>query len=216
MVTTDHISPAGKFDSHSEAGKYLLSQGVEEKDFNSYGSRRGNHEVMQRGTFANVRLQNKMVDTRGGYTRHYPSGDVMSVYGAAERYGKEGVPLVVIGGSLYGSGSSRDWAAKGTALLGVKAVLAHSFERIHRANLVGMGILPVETEDLGEIQGDEFIGVYWEALLPHAKVRIEVVRKEKSRTYEGILRLDSQIEVDYYQHRGILPYVMHKMLSSAA
>ena len=216
MVTTDHISPAGKFDSHSEAGKYLLSQGVEEKDFNSYGSRRGNHEVMQRGTFANVRLQNKMVDTRGGYTRHYPSGDVLSVYGAAERYGKEGVPLVVIGGSLYGSGSSRDWAAKGTALLGVKAVLARSFERIHRANLVGMGILPVETEDLGEIQGDEFIGVYWEALLPHAKVRIEVVRKEKRRTYEGILRLDSQIEVDYYQHRGILPYVMHKMLSSAA
>ena len=144
-VTTDHISPAGAIKKDSPAGRYLQEHGVEPRDFNSYGSRRGNHEVMMRGTFANIRLRNLLAPgTEGGVTRHLPSGEQMSIYDAAMRYQREGVPLVVLGGKEYGSGSSRDWAAKGTSLLGVRAVLAESFERIHRSNLVGMGVLPLQ------------------------------------------------------------------------
>src|SRR5699024_927392 len=143
-VTTDHISPAGSFNRHSAAGKYLISLGVEPKMFNSYGSRRGNQEVMARGTFANVRIKNQLTDKQGGYTLHLPSGETMSIYDAAMKYQKEGTPLIVLAGKEYGSGSSRDWAAKGPSLLGVKVVLAESYERIHRSNLIGMGILPLK------------------------------------------------------------------------
>ena len=146
-VTTDHISPAGAIKKDSPAGRWLIDQGVEVRDFNSYGSRRGNHEVMIRGTFANIRLRNALVDREGGFTRHFPDGEEMTIYDAAMRYAEEGVPLVVLAGKEYGSGSSRDWAAKGTALLGVRAVLAESFERIHRSNLIGMGVLPLQFPD---------------------------------------------------------------------
>jgi aconitate hydratase len=164
-VTTDHISPAGAIARDSAAGRYLLEQGVELRDFNSYGSRRGNHEVMMRGTFGNVRLRNRLApDTEGAWTRHFPSGETMTIYDAAMRYASEGVGLIVIAGSEYGTGSSRDWAAKGPSLLGVKVVIAKSYERIHRSNLIGMGILPVEFmdgEDAGAlgIRGDELFDV---------------------------------------------------------
>ncbi|MEZ5059999.1 MAG: hypothetical protein R2700_00530 [Solirubrobacterales bacterium] len=143
-ITTDHISPAGAIKRDSPAGRWLQDNGVEVRDFNSYGSRRGNHEVMMRGTFANIRLRNELVDKQGGWTRHMPSGEEMFIYDAAMKYAEEGVPLVVLAGKEYGSGSSRDWAAKGTLLLGVKAVIAESFERIHRSNLIGMGVLPLQ------------------------------------------------------------------------
>ena len=144
-VTTDHISPAGAIKADSPAGRYLTGHGIQPRDFNSYGSRRGNHEVMIRGTFANIRLRNKLAPgTEGGYSRHLPEGEQMTIYDAAQRYAAEGVPLLVVAGKEYGSGSSRDWAAKGTALLGVRAVLAASFERIHRSNLIGMGVLPLQ------------------------------------------------------------------------
>src|SRR5215208_3667284 len=171
-VTTDHISPAGAIRKDSPAGRYLLEHGVEHREFNSYGARRGNHEVMMRGTFANIRLRNQLApDTEGGVTRHLPDGEEMSIYDAAMKYAEEGVPLVVLGGKEYGSGSSRDWAAKGTSLLGVRAVIAESFERIHRSNLVGMGVLPLqfpegesidslgltgeETVDVGDLENGE-------------------------------------------------------------
>src|SRR5437016_7982119 len=144
-ITTDHISPAGSIKKESPAGKYLIEHGVEPKDFNSYGARRGNHEVMVRGTFANVRLKNQLAPgTEGGFTRHFPDGEQMSIYDAAMKYGKESVPLIVLAGKEYGTGSSRDWAAKGVLLLGVRAVIAESYERIHRSNLVGMGVLPLQ------------------------------------------------------------------------
>ena len=146
-VTTDHISPAGAIKKDSPAGRWLIENGVEPRDFNSYGSRRGNHEVMIRGTFANVRLRNQLVDREGGFTRHFPDGEEMTIYDAAMKYAEEGVPLVVLAGKEYGSGSSRDWAAKGTLLLGVRAVIAESFERIHRSNLIGMGVLPLQLPD---------------------------------------------------------------------
>ena len=146
-ITTDHISPAGAIKRDSPAGRWLIEQGVEVKDFNSYGSRRGNHEVMIRGTFANIRLRNQLVERAGGYTRHFPDGEETTIYDAAMQYAGEGVPLVVLAGKEYGSGSSRDWAAKGTKLLGVRAVIAESFERIHRSNLIGMGVLPLQFAD---------------------------------------------------------------------
>ena len=143
-ITTDHISPAGSIAENSPAGKYLKSLGVEKKDFNSYGSRRGNHEVMVRGTFANVRLKNELVDKEGGFTIYFPGDEVMTVFDAAEKYREDNIPLIIIAGKEYGSGSSRDWAAKGVSLLGVRAIIAESFERIHRSNLVGMGVLPLQ------------------------------------------------------------------------
>ena len=163
-VTTDHISPAGAIKKDSPAGRWLIDQGVEVRDFNSYGSRRGNHEVMIRGTFANVRLRNRLVEREGGFTRHFPDGEETTIYEAAMRYADEGVPLVVLAGKEYGSGSSRDWAAKGTALLGVRAVIAESYERIHRSNLIGMGVVPLQFPD-GEgvdslgLTGEEVIDI---------------------------------------------------------
>ncbi len=213
MVTTDHISPAGKFEDFHPAGQYLIEHGVEKGDFNSYGARRGNHEVMLRGTFANVRLQNKLVERKGGYTRHFPSQEELTVFDAAQRYAAEQVPLVVLGRALYGSGSSRDWAAKGTSLLGVRAVIATSFERIHRSNLVGMGVLPIElnTEPL-PVNGDVEIDITWDELAPAATAYVALRSNGQTQQLTGIIRLDSAREVDYYLHGGILQYVTRTLL----
>ncbi|MBU6504588.1 MAG: aconitate hydratase AcnA [Betaproteobacteria bacterium] len=222
-ITTDHISPAGSIKPSSPAGKYLQAHGVAVADFNSYGSRRGNHEVMMRGTFANVRIKNLMVPgTEGGVTVHQPSGEQMAIYDAAMKYVADSVPTVVFAGEEYGTGSSRDWAAKGTQLLGVKAVVARSFERIHRSNLVGMGVLPCqfkdgttvhslgldgsETFDLTGIEGD---------LKPQQDVTLTIRRKDGSSvTVPLLLRIDTPIEVDYYRHGGILPYVLRDLMSA--
>ena len=218
MVTTDHISPAGKFTTAQPAGQYLEAAGVSTPNFNSYGARRGNHEVMIRGTFANVRIRNHIVDQEGGYTRHFPSGEPCTIFDAAQRYAKEGVPLVVFAGKEYGSGSSRDWAAKGTALLGVQAVIAESFERIHRSNLVGMGVLPIEMIDTGMdelgLSGPEQIDVLGlESLRPAAEVEIRIHAPDQAtRVLCGKLRLDSAIDIAYYREGGILQHVMRKFL----
>ncbi len=219
-VTTDHISPAGAIPENSPAGKYLLERGVKPYEFNTYGSRRGNHEVMIRGTFANVRLRNKLVDREGGWTKHFPDGEIMTVYEAAMKYKEEGVPLIVLAGKEYGAGSSRDWAAKGTALLGIKAVIAESFERIHRSNLVGMGVLPLQFME-GEsysklgLDGSEIYDILGieEGLYPRKKLKV-VARKDDGRTIEFnvVARLDSDVEVEYYKHGGILLYVLRKFL----
>lgn len=220
-ITTDHISPVGNIAVHSPAGKYLHEQGVASKDFNQYGARRGNYHVMIRGTFANIRLRNRIADGKeGGYTRFMPTGEMMTIYDAAMRYQDNGVPLIVIAGKEYGTGSSRDWAAKGTALLGVKAVLAESFERIHRSNLVGMGVLPLQFLD-GEgagslgLNGTETYHLHLPAHLePRQRVDLEVVRADGDQMrIEVVLRLDSQVEIDYYQHSGILPFVLRKLTS---
>jgi aconitate hydratase len=219
-ITTDHISPAGSIKKNGPAGQYLVSHGVDVKDFNSYGSRRGNDEVMVRGTFANVRLRNLLAPgTEGGVTRHLPSGDAMSVYDAAVRYAKEGVPLLVLAGKEYGSGSSRDWAAKGPRLLGVRAVLAESYERIHRSNLVGMGILPLEyapgenASSLG-LTGDETYSI--DALNEAIAARRVIVRARRadgsSRELVATVRIDTPQEREYYRHGGILPYVLRQLL----
>jgi len=220
-VTTDHISPAGSIAADSPAGEYLRAHGVALADFNSYGSRRGNHEVMMRGTFANIRLRNAMVPgVEGGFTRHVPSGEQMTIFDAAERYQREGTPLIVIGGALYGSGSSRDWAAKGPYLLGVKAVIATSFERIHRSNLIGMGILPLqfrEGEDAAThgIDGSEsfaFQGIA-DGLRPKDSIRVTAVGPDGTTTaFEAIARLDTDVEVDYYRNGGILQTVLRQQL----
>ena len=220
-VTTDHISPAGDIALDSPAGRYLVSRGVEKKDFNSYGSRRGNDRVMVRGTFANIRLKNLMVPgVEGGVTVHVPSGERMAVYDAAERYRAEGTPLVVIAGKEYGSGSSRDWAAKGTLLLGVRAVLAESYERIHRSNLVGMGVLPLQfkpgegAESRG-LTGHEKVSVRGIAgeLRPRQEVVVEVERPDGSRSsFASVARLDTPVEINYYRNGGILHTVLRKML----
>ena len=221
-VTTDHISPAGAIKASSPAGKYLISRGVPQEDFNSYGSRRGNDQVMTRGTFANVRIKNLMVPgIEGGVTKHYPDGTQMPIYDAAVKYQAEGVPLVILAGLEYGTGSSRDWAAKGTRLLGVRAVVAASFERIHRSNLVGMGILPLQFADgtdaktLG-LDGSEtfsFSGI--EELTPGKTVSMTVKRASgATETVPLRLRIDTGIEVDYYKHGGILPYVLRQILSA--
>ncbi|SPA50398.1 aconitate hydratase AcnA [Cupriavidus taiwanensis] len=228
-VTTDHISPAGSIKDTSPAGKYLLSHGVLKADFNSYGSRRGNHEVMMRGTFANVRIKNLMIPptadgarVEGGITIHQPTGEQMSIYDAAMKYVAEGTPTVVFGGEEYGTGSSRDWAAKGTQLLGVKAVIARSFERIHRSNLVGMGVLPLqfkgadsaqtlgitgnETFDIEGIEGD---------LKPQQDVVLVITRANGDvQRVPVLLRIDTPIEVDYYNHGGILPFVLRQLLAA--
>jgi aconitate hydratase len=221
-VTTDHISPAGDIALASPAGRFLLSKGVEKKDFNSYGSRRGNDRVMVRGTFANIRLKNAMVPgVEGGVTVHVPSGERMDIYDAAERYRAERVPLVVVAGKEYGSGSSRDWAAKGTLLLGVRAVIAESYERIHRSNLVGMGILPLQfkagetAESLG-LTGHESLTVRGLAgeLRPRQDVRVELVRKDGTKgSFTVTARLDTPVDINYYRNGGILQTVLRKMLA---
>jgi aconitate hydratase len=220
-VTTDHISPAGAIKSTSPAGRYLIERGVQAIDFNSYGSRRGNDRVMTRGTFANVRIKNLMVPgLEGGVTVHYPSGEQMSIFDASARYQKEETPLVVIAGHEYGTGSSRDWAAKGTRLLGVKMVVAASFERIHRSNLVGMGVLPLQFLDGVNAQtlnldGSETYSVLGlgDSIMPRQKVTLEITRKDgKIDKVPLILRIDTPIEVDYYRHGGILPFVLRELL----
>ncbi|PSB17224.1 aconitate hydratase, partial [filamentous cyanobacterium CCP2] len=220
-VTTDHISPAGAIKSDSPAGLYLQSKGVKPVDFNSYGSRRGNHEVMMRGTFANVRIKNRMVPgIEGGVTIHQPSGEQMSIYDAAMRYQQEGVPLIVLAGQEYGTGSSRDWAAKGALLLGVKAVIAQSFERIHRSNLVGMGVLPcqfpsdvsVASLDLDGTEQFDLQGLE-QGLKPKQEVSLVIHRTNgETQTVPLILRIDTATEVEYYLHGGILPYVLSQLI----
>ena len=220
-VTTDHISPAGDIALNSPAGRYLVSKGIEKKDFNSYGSRRGNDRVMVRGTFANIRLKNLMVPgVEGGVTLHVPSGERMDVYDAAERYRAEGIPLVVMAGKEYGSGSSRDWAAKGTLLLGVRAVLAESYERIHRSNLVGMGVLPLQfktgqsAESLG-LTGQEKLTIAGIAgeLLARQDVTVAVERRDGTKSsFTATARLDTPVEINYYRNGGILHAVLRKML----
>ncbi|MEU6331803.1 aconitate hydratase [Streptomyces sp. NPDC047049] len=216
-VTTDHISPAGTIERYSPAGEYLQAHGVAPENFNSYGSRRGNHEVMIRGTFANVRLRNLLApETEGGYTRHLPDGEQTTIYQAAMRYAAEDVPLLVIAGKEYGSGSSRDWAAKGTALLGVRAVLAESFERIHRSNLIGMGVLPLQfapgdnAHSLG-LTGEEKYTVHGLAELPH-EVTVETEGPGGTTRFTARVRLDTPTEADYYRHGGILPYALRALL----
>ena len=219
-VTTDHISPAGSIQPDGPAGRYLIARGVRPVDFNSYGARRGNHEVMVRGTFANIRLRNQLAPgTEGGVTLHLPDGEQMSIYDAAMRYEKEGVPLVVIAGKEYGAGSSRDWAAKGTLLLGVRAVIAESYERIHRSNLVGMGVLPLEFEpgqtpaSLG-LTGRETYSIEGiAALSPRKKLTVHAKDDSgKVTPFQTIARADTPEEVQYYQHGGILRYVLRQML----
>jgi aconitate hydratase len=219
-ITTDHISPAGSIPSDSPAGKYLIANGVQPREFNSYGSRRGNDRVMTRGTFANIRLKNSMVPgVEGGVTVHLPEGEQMSIFDAAMKYQQEGIPLVIIAGKDYGSGSSRDWAAKGTKLLGVKAVIAESFERIHRSNLVGMGVLPLQfmpgesAASLG-ISGREIFNIEGldENISPMSKLTIRMIREDQSIKYfNAVARLNTLIEVDYYRNGGVLNTVIKKM-----
>ena len=218
-VTTDHISPAGAFPHHGPAGQYLVSKGVEPRDFNSFGSRRGNHEVMMRGTFANVRIRNQIAaGTEGGFTTHFPSGEVTTVYDASMRYQAEGTPLVVLAGTQYGTGSSRDWAAKGTLLLGVKAVIATSFERIHRSNLVGMGVLPLtfpageDADSLG-LDGTETFDIPASAdLVPLSTIQVTATKPNGEVTkFDAVVRLDTPVEVDYYRNGGILQTVLRNL-----
>ncbi|CPR19767.1 aconitate hydratase AcnA [Brenneria goodwinii] len=219
-VTTDHISPAGNIKRDSPAGRYLLERGVETNEFNSYGSRRGNHEVMMRGTFANIRIRNEMVPGKeGGYTRHLPSQNEMTIYDAAMRYQDEHIPLALVAGKEYGSGSSRDWAAKGPRLLGVRVVIAESFERIHRSNLIGMGILPLEfpqgvTRKTLGLTGEEQISITGlSQLTPGAMVEVTIIdNKGKSRVINTHCRIDTHNELTYYQNDGILHYVIRNML----
>ena len=221
-VTTDHISPAGSIKPDSPAGKYLTERGVKREDFNSYGSRRGNHEVMMRGTFANIRIRNQIVPgTEGGVTKVLPDGEIMSIYDAAMKYQENNVPLVVIAGKEYGTGSSRDWAAKGTYLLGVKAVIAESFERIHRSNLVGMGVLPLQFvegqswKSLG-ITGTETFDIIGlnNDIKPGQTVKVKAVREDGSSfEFDAVVRLDSMVEVDYYRNGGILQTVLRQILA---
>jgi aconitate hydratase len=221
-VTTDHISPAGNISKSSPAAKYLVEQGVQPVDFNSYGARRGNHEVMMRGTFANIRLRNLLAPgTEGGVSVHIPTGEQMSIYDAAMKYKTEGTPLIVIAGKEYGTGSSRDWAAKGTMLLGVRAVIAESFERIHRSNLIGMGVLPLQFKDgdtaqslgLTGTESFEIIGLNGGA----AKM-VTVVATPASGTpvkFEARVRIDTPKEREYYQHGGILQYVLRQLAGAS-
>ncbi len=220
-VTTDHISPAGAIPESYPAGKYLMKQNVAPPDFNSYGSRRGNHDVMMRGTFGNIRIKNRMVGKKeGSYTLKYPEGSEMFVYDAAVKYQSEKIPLLVLGGKEYGSGSSRDWAAKGTGLLGIEAVITRSYERIHRSNLVGMGILPLvfkegqSWESLG-LDGSETFSISdIESIQPRQVLPVRAVKKDgREIDFEVVVRLDTNVDVDYFENGGILPYVLRKMLS---
>jgi aconitate hydratase len=223
-ITTDHISPAGSIKADSPAGKYLLANGVAARDFNSYGARRGNHEVMMRGTFANVRLRNQLAPgTEGGWTTLLPDGEVMPIYDAATKYREGGVPLVILAGKEYGSGSSRDWAAKGTMLLGVRAVIAQSFERIHRSNLVNMGVLPLEFRDgasaasLG-LSGTEVyhLGGSGGELSPRSAVHVRARRDDGTDvTFTVTTRIDTPEELVAFRHGGILPYVLRRLANRA-
>jgi aconitate hydratase len=223
-VTTDHISPAGSIAVDSPAGQYLISKGVEPKDFNSYGSRRGNHEVMMRGTFANIRIRNLLAPgTEGGVTTHIPSGEQMSIYDAGMKYIDEGVPSIVIAGKEYGTGSSRDWAAKGPALQGVKAVIVESFERIHRSNLVGMGVLPLQFKD-GEsavslgLTGKETYSVTGISgdLSPLQDATVTATGDDgNTKTFMTTVRIDTPVEIDYYRNGGILHTVLRDFLKNA-
>ncbi|WP_044894124.1 aconitate hydratase AcnA [Bacillus alveayuensis] len=220
-VTTDHISPAGSIGVNTPAGQYLISKGVEPKDFNSYGSRRGNHEVMMRGTFANIRIRNQIAPgTEGGYTTYWPTGEVMSIYDACMKYKQDGTGLVVLAGKDYGMGSSRDWAAKGTFLLGIKTVIAESFERIHRSNLVLMGVLPLqfkegENADTLGLTGKEVFEVHIdENVKPRDYVKVTATNPETGevKEFEALVRFDSEVEIDYYRHGGILQMVLREKL----
>ena len=230
-ITTDHISPAGNIKESSPAGQWLLANGVQKADFNSYGARRGNHEVMVRGTFANVPIKNLMLPAlatgareEGGYTLYQGAegaGDKLSIFDAASRYQAAGTPTVVFAGEEYGTGSSRDWAAKGTQLLGIKAVVAQSFERIHRSNLVGMGVLPLQFkageswQSLG-LKGSETIDIVPDAALtPQSEAQLVVTRADGTQTrHTLLLRIDTPIEVDYYRAGGILPFVLRQLLAA--
>jgi len=224
-VTTDHISPAGNIKADSPAGKYLQSHGVERADFNSYGSRRGNHEVMIRGTFANIRLKNLLLEkegVEGGFTKNFLDGGSQStIYDASVAYQAAGVPLVILAGKEYGSGSSRDWAAKGTALLGVKAVIAESYERIHRSNLIGMGVLPLQFLD-GEnpkslgLNGDEIFTITGIEELNSGKIPATVQVSAGGKNFTAKVRIDTPGEADYYRHGGIMQYVLRSLISSAS
>jgi aconitate hydratase len=217
-VTTDHISPAGNIKADSPAGKYLEAHGVDRKDFNSYGSRRGNHEVMIRGTFANIRLKNLLLDgVEGGFTRNFlNAGEQSTIYDASVAYQAAGVPLVILAGKEYGSGSSRDWAAKGTALLGVRAVIAESFERIHRSNLIGMGVLPLQfvndetAQSLG-LKGDEVFSIAGATALNSGAIPKEVTVTAGDKTFAAKVRIDTPGEADYYRHGGIMQYVLRQL-----
>jgi aconitate hydratase len=219
-VTTDHISPAGSIAADGPAGRYLIANGVSPRDFNSYGARRGNHEVMVRGTFANIRLKNLLVPgVEGGVTAHLPDGARSSIFEASEQYRKEGVPLIVIAGKEYGSGSSRDWAAKGTLLLGVRAVIAESFERIHRSNLVGMGVLALEfvkgqnRESLGLTGRESYSILGLEAgLKPRQMFKVRAEENGKPTEFEVLARIDTPEDVEYIRHGGVLPYVLRELL----
>ena len=221
-VTTDHISPAGAFPHHGPAGQYLISKGVEPQDFNSFGSRRGNHEVMMRGTFANVRIRNHIAyGTEGGFTTHFPTDEVVSVFDASMRYQAEGTPLVVLAGTQYGTGSSRDWAAKGTLLLGVKAVIATSFERIHRSNLVGMGVLPLtfpegDNADSLDLDGTETFDIPATAdLIPLSSITVRATKESgEVIEFDAVVRLDTPVEVDYYRNGGILQAVLRNLANT--
>jgi len=221
-VTTDHISPAGAIKATSPAGEYLKSRGIDPADFNSYGSRRGNDLVMTRGTFANVRIRNLMVPgTEGGVTKHFPDGKQMSIFDAAMLYQKENVPLIILAGHEYGTGSSRDWAAKGTRLLGVKAVIAASYERIHRSNLVGMGVLPLQfldgvTAESLKLDGSQTFSINGlsDALQPGQQLTVELKATDGQTRYFPVkVRIDTPIEIDYYRHGGILPFVLRQLLA---
>jgi len=217
-VTTDHISPAGNIAADGPAAEYLRSRGVAAHDFNSYGARRGNHEVMMRGTFANIRLRNQLAPgTEGGWTRHQPSGEQMSIFDASLRYQQEGTPLIVMAGSEYGTGSSRDWAAKGTLLLGVKAVIAKSYERIHRSNLIGMGVLPLQFAD-GEdaaslgLDGTESFDISGQTDPQARTVRVTAQKSNGSIIgFDATVRIDTPKERDYFEHGGILHYVLRQL-----
>lgn len=219
-ITTDHISPAGAIGKNTPAGEYLISWGVDPTHFNTYGSRRGNHEVMMRGTFANIRIRNQIATgTEGGYTCYWPTGEIMSIYDASQKYQKDGTGLVILAGKDYGMGSSRDWAAKGSYLLGVKAVIAESFERIHRSNLVMMGILPLEfldgdsADSLGLTGSETFEIKIDESIKPHEKVQVKAVSEDKSeKIFMARVRFDSDVDIDYYRHGGILSMVLREKL----
>jgi aconitate hydratase len=218
-TTTDHISPAGAFPHTGPAGQYLMEHGVKPRHFNSFGSRRGNHEVMMRGTFANVRIRNKIAPgTEGGFTTFFPTGEVTSVFEASMSYQEKGIPLVVLAGTQYGTGSSRDWAAKGTLLLGVKAVIATSFERIHRSNLVGMGVLPLtfqegqDPESLG-LDGSETFDIPAHGeLVPMSTIMVTAHKGDgTSINFDAVVRLDTPVEVEYYNNGGILQTVLRNL-----
>jgi len=222
-ITTDHISPAGAISAQGPAGTYLVEHQVRPVEFNSFGARRGNHQVMMRGTFGNIRIKNQIVaGTEGGVTVHYPSGDRISIFEAAMRYREDGVPLVVFAGAEYGTGSSRDWAAKGTRLLGVRAVIAQSFERIHRSNLIGMGVLPLQFgegaswQSLG-IKGDETVSISGLASLsPRQTVNANIEFADgKTQEVELLCRIDTEDELAYYHHGGILHYVLRNLAKAA-